>query len=295
MPRITGRAAAGLVLGYLLALAGMVALCAGFAAGGHDIPPWAIAVGRWIPALASLLALLVVPLVPRRGRAAEQTDGSRAEGRPTRLADIWRLRPGGWRGLLRAWYAAMAVMAVATIVPAIVAGVVTGTMPKGPLPLASVVPLLVIGSSLLVVSTIGEEVFWRGHAHTVLRALGFWPMALVVAIAWAAWHVPMQWLYWRQGTFTATESIALTVGIAAWAPLLAALVERFGSVWPAAAAHAVPFSAGNLLREGAMDETAPFWVVNALTWIVMLALAAVVIRWRGGGREEVGAREPTPS
>lgn len=262
----SGRAVAGVALAYVLALAGMVALCVGFAAGGRDIPPWAIAVGRWIPAVASLAALLVLPPVGRRGAAS--------------IGTTWRLRPGGWRGLLRAWLAAMAVMALATIVPALVTGVVTGTAPKGPLALASVVPLLVIGSSVLVISTIGEEVFWRGHAQSVLRPLGFWPMASIVAIAWATWHVPMQWLYWRQGTFTATESIALTVGIAAWAPLLAALVERFGSVWPAAAAHAVPFSAGNLLREGAMDETAPFWVVNALTWVVMLALTVAVLRRR---------------
>lgn len=54
-------------------------------------------------------------------------------------------------------------------------------------------------------------------------------------------------------------------------------MERFGSVWPAVFAHAVPLSVGNLLLDGAPDR---FWTWQAISWAAMLAAAIIVRKWR---------------
>lgn len=68
-----------------------------------DVPAWVLLVGRWIPALGSLGGLAVVGA----GRAWSQ---------------VWALAPGGWRGLLRTYGVAVAVMALVTCLPALVVG-----------------------------------------------------------------------------------------------------------------------------------------------------------------------------
>ena len=138
-------------------------------------------------------------------------------------------------------------------------------------------PLLALGALALVVSTLGEEVFWRGHLQTALAGLGLWRSSLVVGGLWAGWHLPLHGLSWVQGTLPVGVLLAGTLGLLAWAPLLAALVSRFGSVWPAAFAHAVPVSSYQLLQLGGRQDVA-FAAVVTLHAAALLGAACLLAR-----------------
>lgn len=261
------------LLALALAYLGIVALCLPFALDGTDVPGWLLLVGRWLPALASLVALL---LLGQRGA----------------LVSLWRLRPGGWRRLALSYAVAVGTMAAALAVPAVVVSlVVDGASLAGDVWFAAL-PLLAFGALVLVASTLGEEVFWRGHLQSALAGLGFWRSSLVVGGLWVLWHLPLHGLYWAQGTLPTGVLLASTMGLLAWAPLLAALVRRFGSVWPAAFAHAVPVSSYQLLQTGARDDVA-LAAVAALHATALLGAAWLLTR-SGSGSDDSGTAE-TPT
>lgn len=94
---------------------------------------------------------------------------------------------------------------------------------------------------------------------------------------WTIWHLPLNAVYLAQGTLSAAEITATTIGIAFWAPLLAALVEVRGTVWPSVFAHAVPVSSLQLLDAGVLEAPVQFWTATVVGWAAMLA-AAVLVR-----------------
>lgn len=274
-PPAAGPAAAGAgpgrsaVAALVLAYAGIVALCLPYAVLGADVPGWLLVVGRWVPAVASVVALLLL-------------------GDVRSLVRLWGLRPGGWRGLLRSYAVAVAVMAGALVVPALVVALVA---PGASLPRdvwLAAVPLLVVGALVLALSTLGEEVFWRGHLRAALAGSGFWRSSLLIGALWAGWHLPLHAVYWAQGTLPGGVLLAGTLGLLAWAPLLAALVERLGSVWPAVFAHAVPVSSYQLLELGDRPEQA-FVAVAVLHAVALLGAAWLLVRLP----REVAAPVPT--
>jgi hypothetical protein len=97
------------------------------------------------------------------------------------------------------------------------------------------------------------------------------------------WDVPLHGLYPLQGTLSMTVVVASTLSSLAWAPLLAALVHRLGSVWPAVFAHAVPVSATQLVvvDDGARNVVIVVVVLNA---VAIVGAAAWLVRsgprWR---------------
>ena len=58
--------------------------------------------------------------------------------------------------------------------------------------------------------------------------------------------------------------------------LLSALVRRFGSIWPAVLAHALPLSALNLVQDPEGLAPGSFWAFTALS-AVALAGAALLL------------------
>lgn len=252
-PRSQTRSAIVAVIG---AFAVITALCLPFLLTGIDIPTGVVLAGRWIPALASLVAVLV--LLDR--------------GQVLRL---WKVRQTSLREIAASYGLALAVMLPVLVAPTIV-GLVVGGHLQPWTALATALPMIVVSTVVLSFSTFGEEVLWRGHLQTVLRSLGFWRMSGIIAMVWMLWHLPLHLTYLAQGTLTGSEVLATTIGVAAWAPLLAALVERRGTIWPAVFAHAVPLSSLQLLAPESTTNPVTFWAVTSSSWTFLIVAAAVV-------------------
>jgi len=256
MPGAESRAA---VVAVVLAFVLVAAACAPFAATGVDVPAAVILLGRWLSGVASLVAVLVV-----LGR-----------GHLTRL---WRVHRSSPRELLASFVLALGVLVPVLVAPALV-GLALGAELEPAGVLVGAVPVVVAGMVVFAVSTVGEEVLWRGQLQEALRRFGFWPSSLLVGAVWVLWHVPLHLTYLAQGVLSGTEVTALTVGLLAWAPLLAALVEHRGTIWPAALAHAVTLSSLQLITDGAAGQALVFWGVTLTGWAALLA-AAVAVRAR---------------
>ncbi|WP_141211008.1 CPBP family glutamic-type intramembrane protease [Enemella dayhoffiae] len=255
MQRTNNRAVA---LFVILVLTSMVALCLPFLLTRTEVPAWLLLIGRWMPALVSLL---VLKLAVRRGT----------------LVAWWRLRPGGWRRLLIGYAAAVAVTsAVAVIVFGIgrLLGLIA-TAPELPGLLVTAATVLVT-AALLSLSTLGEEVAWRAFLPQLLPGLGFWAKASSIGLFWMLWHVPLHASYVLAGVMPLSIAIVSTLTLLAVAPLWQALADRFGSVWPAVFAHAVPLTPLVLADLGA--ASVPGLVGYGLIWAVVSILATELLR-----------------
>lgn len=232
------------------------ALCIPFLLGA-DYPAWMTFVGRWVPLLIALLLMRLAPVGARPGQ-------------------LLGLRTGGWRNLVTSVLVGTAVFLALALVPALLGQAMGwGTMLDTGLVLGALVQLP-LWIAVLSLSTLGEEAAWRGYAHQLLGHRGFWPATLVIAAAWAALHIPQISIFAVAGDLGWREVAGGTIGIFFMALPLAALVERFRTVWPAVVAHAVPFTAATLLTpSGAVG----YWAVVALTGGASV-LAAVLLRPR---------------
>lgn len=240
----------------LATVAAITAVCLPFLLG-IAYPEALTFVGRWIPLVIALIVMAVMPV----------------GGRPLQLLG---LHPGGWRPLISGVLTAIGVFLALAFGPALVAqwwG--WGEM----------LSWSVIGAALLQLplwiaiysaSTIGEEAAWRGYAHQLLRHRGFWFTASVVGAAWAALHVPQLLIFAVSGEMTVGEALAGVVSIFFTALPLAALVERFRSVWPAVIGHAVPFTAATLVPGADLTSV---WAITALAAVASV-VATVIVRPR---------------
>ncbi len=244
-----------------LALAFMLLVCAPFLVMRTEVPTLLLLVGRWLPAVASLLVLRLV----------------RHEGG---VVSWWGLRPGGWRRLLAGIGAALAVSLVVGLVPYAIGratGLVAGATLPGPLELAGIALVTTVVASL---STLGEEVAWRGHLQKLLSGWGFWGASLAIGAVWVLWHVPLHATYVVAGTMSMSVAAATTVALIGSAPLWSALVVRFGSVWPAVVAHAFPLTATAFAGDLGALEAGRLWAYVGLS-ILVSGAAAVLIAPRG--------------
>ncbi|GAB3622994.1 CPBP family intramembrane metalloprotease [Mariniluteicoccus endophyticus] len=254
-PRLPRLAALTLALSFV----GIVAATVPFLDPATAYPEWLTAAGRWIPGLASLVALLV--LRPRSLRD---------------LPTLWGLRTGGWRTVLAGMLTAVASLLAVTFA-VVLLGTWLGWVEMKPLPLVGAallaLPLyLVVGS----ISTLGEEVVWRGLLPRTLGS-GIWPTAALVAVLWMLWHVPQLGMFVARGEMPVREMVASLVGIAFWSLPLSALAHRFGSVWPAVVGHALPFRPGSLAAALPADTVA-FWAFCAVECAANLGLALFIAR-----------------
>lgn len=261
-----GHAALLLVVGSISVV---TALCAAFLLGGWILPDWIVLVGRWIPALVSLVVLRVFAL-------------------PGGVRRWWGLRPGGWRRLLTGGVVAAGALLAAYALTAVLAGA-TGLVT--PLPWSQLLPILVLILPIIAVysvSTFGEEVAWRGHLQQLLDGRGFWTASTAVAGVWVLFHVPLHGTLALQGTLPTHVLVASTLLLFPLGLFLSAAVHRFGSVWPAVFAHALPMSALNLVQDPDTLTGGPFWAFTALG-ATALAVAALVLAPR------TAPTEPKPS
>lgn len=252
--------AAGLFVG--LTVGAVTLICASFLVADIELPEWFVIAGRWLPALVTLLVLRMVSL---KGG----------------LAHWWALRPGGWRRLVGAGLAAVGalVLVYALSVLPVVLGGSADLQPVSAL--AQVAVLLVPMVLIFSLSTLGEEAAWRGFLQQALSGWGFWGASAAVAGAWVVFHVPLHGTMALQGTIPWVMAVTSTVGLFPLGLFLSAVVVRFGSVWPAVFAHALPFSALNLLRDVDDLANATLWVVAGVSALLVLG-AAVLFAPRPG-------------
>jgi len=221
-----------------------------------------------LPGLAgpALAALIVTAL-------AEGRPGLRALGRRTA-----RWRVGGW------WLSVLAILGVGAFAllgtggPASAAGL-TGY----PGVARSWDPLATLAFVFLV-NGVGEEVGWRGFAvERLVERRSLVVTALIVALAWAPWHLPLFFLTESFRAFTAAGVMGWAIGLTAGSIVLAWLYRGSGgSVLLVSAWH----TAFNLVSATPAASGA---VAAASSTVVMAAAVAIVVveararrRRRGG-------------
>lgn len=233
-------------------------LCLPFLLTRSEVPAWLLLIGRWLPALISLP---VLRLVVRRGR----------------LADWWRLRPCGWRKLLLGFGSAVVVsVGIAAVVFGL--GRLLGLVDPAPaLPgLLVTAGTVLVTTALFSISTLGEEVAWRAFLPQLLPGWGFWGRSLSIGVLWTLWHVPLHASYVLAGVMPLSVAVISTVTLLGVAPLWQALADRYGSVWPAVFAHAVPLTPLVLAKVG--EASWPKLIGYGLLWALVAVVVTLIVR-----------------
>lgn len=244
----------------LLAYAGIWAVVLPFIITGHDVPAIAIFLGRFIPLIASLAAW--------------------AWTRPVPIGQLWRTSGTTVRALVTAAVVALVVMVGRDLLHVVLMAV-TGTgldpRPGWAQTLALLIPVML----MTTLSTVGEEVAWRGHLRTAWEHRGFWPSALAIAGVWLLFHLPLVLAYHVDGVMDWRVNLATWLGLVPVSLLLCALVDRMRHVWVAVLAHAFPFGViqQQLLRptEHTVDGILVPAVGDAMFWWSYGAWAAITL------------------
>ena len=50
---------------------------------------------------------------------------------------------------------------------------------------------ILIGGTVNLFSTLGEEIMWRGYLFEKFKHMGFWKSSLIIGFIWGLWHVPL--------------------------------------------------------------------------------------------------------
>jgi membrane protease YdiL (CAAX protease family) len=143
------------------------------------------------------------------------------------LTGLWQ-RITAWR-IGRWWWAVVAIL-LAGAIGLVISG---GVADSGNLTLyngvsASLGPLATI-LLVFLVNGIGEEAGWRGFmADRLLRRHGITVTALLVALGWALWHVPMFFVLGTFKAFTPGTLVAWLIGMTAGSILLTWLYDGSG-------------------------------------------------------------------
>lgn len=253
----TARAAGWFVVGTL----GLVTLICGIFFGlGVAIPEWFTVAGRWLPGLVSLLVLRVLAL-------------------PGSLSSWWALRPRGLRRLLAGGLTGVGVLLAVYVLSAAALVLVTGAELQPWSVLGPATVMLVPSLLLFSLSTLGEEIGWRGFLQQALP-WGFWRSAAVVAAVWVAFHIPLHGVMAAQGTLPWTIAVSSTLGLFPLGLLLSALVHRFASVWPAVLGHALPLTALNLVADAGDLTGSDHAILATVTGLLLFLAAWLIVRFR---------------
>ncbi len=204
------------------------------------------------------------------------------------LRDLGR-RAVRWRGVGRWWWSLPAILALGAV------GVALSAATGDPVDLgglaeysgAPVVSVVLLVGYVLLVNGYGEELGWRGLlADSLVDRVGEVRAALLVAVAWATWHLP---LFWVVDSFRAMgwASIGWVLGLLAGSVVLTRLYVGSGrSVLLVALWH----TAFNVTTA----TTATQGLSAAITsTAVIVAAVVVLVRARARERAEHLARAPS--
>ena len=267
--RTRRRARRGLTI-YFAIVVVLSALFEGMVISRPDIDGPFIAGLMWVPAIASVVARLVL----REG-----------------FSDV-SFRFGGRRGVGVVGLALVFPIVVGLVAYGIawVAGLARfdGTTDGG----ASPVVELVIGIFLAItlwtalssILAAGEKIGWRGYMLTRLIDAGVPRPVLASGVIWGFWHVPVVLAGgYAAGSSPALSAAVIMVSITSFGYVIARMRLETGSIWPAIVLHA----AWNSVIQGPFDEAATgtgatLWVGESgiLTALVLVVAAIVLSRGR---------------
>lgn len=254
-------------------LVAITAISLAFPLFGVTLPGWLPMVGRWIPAL---LSLSVIP----------------AFSLPGGVVTWWCLRPGGWRRLVGSGLISVAVLFIIYVLSAsITAAVGAGNLQPGAI-FGQIVLLLIPSVLISSLSTFGEEVAWRGMLQKALSSWGFWRFSAAIAALWVAFHIPLHGVMAAQGTLPVTVALASTLVLFPLGLFLSAITVRFGSIWPAVFAHALPLTSLNLLQMGDQPDSTTVWTTTAISSCLLFGAAYSSHTWRRSEGFLPGQRNP---
>ncbi len=206
-----------------------------------DAHPLLIATLMWTPALASILARLVL-----REGFRDVSFRARGPGVGRMLVAGWLLPPAV--GLLAyglSWAAGLAELAA----PASVLGITRGgTVLKL---VASLGAHLTLGALLGAILTAGEEIGWRGYMLTRLIDSGVPRPVLLSGLIWAAWHLPLVLSgQYASSNYPALSALCFALQVVGGAYVAARVRLESGSIWPAVVYHA----SWNAVIQGTFDR-----------------------------------------
>jgi membrane protease YdiL (CAAX protease family) len=221
--------------------------------------PIAILVLMWTPAVASVIARLVLK-----------------EG----FSDV-SFRFGGLRTL--PWYALGLGVPLAVGILAYGSAWLTGLVGFEGSAGAFLVGLVSAATWITIygfIFTAGEEIGWRGYMLTRLIDAGVPRPVLVSGLIWALWHVPLILAgIYAAGPYPALSAVLFVISVTSAAFVFARIRLETGSIWPAIFAH----SAWNSIIQGPFDgaATGP----NAALWtgesgilpVIVLVVVAVIV------------------
>ncbi|MGO1542808.1 MAG: CPBP family glutamic-type intramembrane protease [Gulosibacter sp.] len=238
-------------------LATITLVCGAFLILNQPIPEWFVIVGRWIPAIVALIVI-----------RAYKLDGG--------LARWWQLRPGGLARFALGSLIGLAALVGSNFAAAYLYANIAW-IDLHPWPVIGQMLLMVIPMALVfTISTFGEEVAWRGFLQQAFEGWGYLRASATISVIWVLFHVPLHGTMALQGVLPWHVAIASTLGLFALGMFLSAITLRFGSIWPAAIAHAAPLTALNFFTN--VDALAPTTVygVTALTSVILIIVGAVI-------------------
>lgn len=106
--------------------------------------------------------------------------------------------------------------------------------------LKDIVPVMILGTLVSMLSALGEEIGWRGYmVPSLYQRLGLNKMLLISSLFWCCWHLPL--LIgggYMSGTSLWYQLPAFILCIFPVGVIIGILTIRSGSVWPAAFLHA---------------------------------------------------------
>lgn len=159
-----------------------------------------------------------------------------------------------------------------------------------PFPFAAGSPLAQFGlnvvfSAILIIlllpSTGGEEIGWRGYLLPRMIQARIPQPVLLTSLIWGAWHLPVLFAgIYGVGPSPLLSAVGLMVATLALGSILAWIRLGTGSVWPCIAAHA----AWNAIINGAFtpatqNATENLWIgETGILVVVTLVIAALLLR-----------------
>jgi membrane protease YdiL (CAAX protease family) len=222
-----------------------------------------------VPGPLFALALTVLVMLPTALWITSVTEGRPGVRALLARAVQWRFSPGWWLVVLLA-------LPVLTVAVGAALGRDVGTSGLGGLLVDELLALVIA----VVVINLWEETVWAGFLQTRLRARsGFWPAAVLTAVAFAGIHVPLQFV----GPVTAA-SVASGVGALLVLGLLVrvmvgvVLTATGGSVLAVAVLHALfnATTAEGDLADRLLSGAAPLpFAVTAVVLVTAAAAAAL--------------------